>query len=267
MHAADRDPATTARLALACLDLTLLDAAASRADITALCQAANGPAGRTAAVCVLPMHVATARAALGPSAPEMPRIATTANFPAGTDGVETIAADIRAALAAGADEIDVVLPWRALLAGDAATVTGVLAAARAATPRPRVLKVILETGALGDPAMIDRAARLALAAGADFLKTSTGKGPPGATPEAVAQMADAIVDTGSTAGIKVSGGVRALADVATYAAIVGARLGPASLAPTRLRIGASALLGAITAVLGQDTHAGVDAGGTLRPGY
>jgi deoxyribose-phosphate aldolase len=197
----------------------------------------------------------------------VPQLATTANFPAGTDDADAVAGTIEAALADGADEIDVVLPWRALLGADATRVTALLAAARAATTRPRVLKVILETGALADPAAIDHASRLALAAGADFLKTSTGKGPPGATPEAVAVMADAIIAAGSSAGIKVSGGVRTLDEVATYAAIVRDRLGPEALTPTRFRIGASALLGAIRATLGSDAGVDLDAGGTHRPGY
>lgn len=242
----DRD---TARLALDCLDLTLLDAEATPAAIAALCRAARTPWGQAAGVCVLPQHVVAARAALGPPAPGVPALVSTANFPTGQGTAAGVAREIAAARDAGAEEIDVVLPWRALLAGDRAHVEQLLAAARRAAAAPMRLKVIVESGALPSAAMVTEASRLALAAGAEFVKTSTGKGPPGATPEAASAIAEAIVECGDVAGIKISGGVRTLAEVGRYAALVGARLGAAALSPARFRIGASTLLGAIHGAL------------------
>jgi deoxyribose-phosphate aldolase len=113
------------------------------------------------------------------------------------------------------------------------------------------LKVILETGALPDEAAVRRASALALAEGADFLKTSSGRIAVGATPAAARAMLETIAATpGSAAGFKAAGGVRTLAEVAVYAALVRDILGPDALASSRLRIGASGLLDAIEAALG-----------------
>jgi deoxyribose-phosphate aldolase len=143
-----------------------------------------------------------------------------------------------------------VLPWRALQAGDDRAAAAVLAAVRRACEGLR-LKVILETGELADDAVIRRAAALALAEGADFLKTSTGKTPTGATPAAARALLETIAATpGSVAGFKVSGGVRTVADAALYMGLVRDVLGPAALTRQRFRIGASGLLTDIEAVLG-----------------
>ena len=153
------------------------------------------------------------------------------------------------------------LPWRALQGGDEAGVAGLLQAVRAACAGS-TLKVILETGELLDAALIERASRLALDAGADFLKTSTGKTPTGATPAAAEAMLRAIVAHPAArdrAGLKVSGGIRRVADALPYLALCRQYLGDAALQPPgfgerrqppRFRIGASSLLDDIEAVLG-----------------
>ena len=243
-----QDPA---RLALACLDLTSLNDGDDAAAVTALCARALGPAGPPAAVCVWPRFVAQARAAL----PARIRVAAVANFPDGATDVARAVADARAIVAAGGDEVDLVLPWRALQAGDAASaaavVAAVVAAVRAAGPG-RTVKLILESGDLDTPTLIRRASKIGLDAGVDFLKTSTGKTNTGATLDAARVMLQAIADhpRGAAVGFKASGGVRSVADAMVYIDLVKTLLGSAALAPARFRIGASGLLNDIEVVLG-----------------
>lgn len=240
------DLGTAARIALACLDLTSLNDADTEADIERLCRRAQGPHGPTAAVCVWPRFVAQARRLL----PETIAVAAVANFPAGGTDLARAVEDTRAIVAAGGNEVDVVLPYAALRAGDEAAVRALLDAVRAAAPS-LTLKVILETGALADEALIAHASTLSIAAGADFLKTSTGKTPVSATPAAARAMLACIASTPAarTVGFKASGGVRTVADAATYIALQSQLLGPESLVPRRFRIGASSLLDDIEAVL------------------
>lgn len=252
------DPGTAARIALACLDLTSLNDADTEADIERLCRRAQGPHGPTAAVCVWPRFVAQARRLL----PETIAVAAVANFPAGGTDVARAVADTRAIVAAGGNEVDVVLPHAALRAGDETAVRALLDAVRAAAPS-LTLKVILETGALVDEALIARASTLSIAAGADFLKTSTGKTPVSATPAAAQAMLACIASTPAAraVGFKASGGVRTVADAATYIALQSQLLGAESLVPRRFRIGASSLLDDIEAVLDGRGSAVIPKGG------
>ena len=236
----------TARLALACLDLTSLNDDDTPATIDALCRRAQGPHGPTAAVCVWPRFAAHARAQL----PAHVAVAAVANFPDGSSDVERAVRDTGAIVQAGAQEVDVVLPYRDLAAAPA-----LLAAVRRACDGLR-LKVILETGALHDAALIRRACAIALDAGADFLKTSTGKVQVNATLEAAALLLQAIRDGGhTTVGFKPAGGIRTVADAAAFIALTEQHLG--AVTPQRFRIGASGLLNDIEAVLG---------GGSAAPG-
>jgi deoxyribose-phosphate aldolase len=244
----DRDPLATARLALACLDLTSLNDADTEGDVEKLCERAQGPNGTTAAVCVWPRFAALARGSL----PEAVRVAAVANFPDGSADIDRAVRDATAIGDAGAQEVDVVLPWRELDVAPA-----LLKAVRAASTG-LTLKVILETGELKDPALIRRACAIALDAGADFLKTSTGKTAVSATPEAARLLLRAIADGGHRqVGFKPAGGIRRVADAAVYLALTEEILGEAPT-PARFRLGASGLLNDIDAVL-----AGL---GTAAPG-
>ncbi len=235
-----------ARLALACLDLTTLNDADTEADVAALAARARGPFGPPAALCVWPRLAAFARGVAPPGV----AVAAVANFPHGGTDVDAAVRDTSAIVDAGAQEVDVVLPWRAFAAGDVQSAAAVLRAVRRAC-EGRVLKVILETGELADDARVRGAAALALAEGADFLKTSTGKVPVGATPAAARALLETIAATpGSRAGFKASGGVRTVADAALYAGLVREILGAEALTPQRFRLGASGLLNDIEAVLG-----------------
>ena len=241
------DPIASARLALACLDLTTLNDGDTEADVIKLCARAHGPHGNVAAVCVWPRFAALARREL----PEGLAVAAVANFPDGSADIARAVADTREIVAAGAQEVDVVLPFSRLQRGDERAVAELLAAVRAACTG-LALKVILETGVLVDEALIRRASQLALDAGADFLKTSTGKTPVSATPQAARTMLATIAADPRAAGrvgFKASGGIRTVADAAVYFGLVEQALGAAALSPARLRIGASSLLNDIEAVL------------------
>ena len=256
----DRDLQTTARLALACLDLTSLNDADTEADVVKLCERAQGPFGPVAAVCVWPRFAALARREL----PAGIAVAAVANFPQGGADIAGALRDTRAIVAAGAQEVDVVLPFTRLQRGDERAVAELLQAVRAACPG-LVLKVILETGVLVDDALVARAARLSLDAGADFLKTSTGKTSVSATPQAARVMLATIAADSRFAarvGFKASGGIRTVADAALYLGLCEQALGREALRPARFRIGASSLLNDIEAVLGGANSAPPSAPGT-----
>ncbi len=235
----------TARTALACLDLTSLNDNDTPADIERLCQRAQGQhasRGAVAAVCVWPRFVKQARALLPPQI----AVAAVANFPHGSSDVQRAVQDTAQIVAAGGQEVDVVIPYRDLAAAPA-----LLAAVRRECAGLR-LKVILETGELQDEALIAHACHIALDAGADFLKTSTGKTPVSATPQAARVLLQAIAGDRTArgrVGFKPSGGIRTVADAALYIALTQEILGAEALTPARFRIGASGILSDIEAVL------------------
>jgi deoxyribose-phosphate aldolase len=242
----ETDIARNARIALGCLDLTSLNDHDDAATIDALCAKAQGPAGPPAALCVWPRFVAQARAAL----PASIRVAAVANFPDGALDAARALRETQAILEAGGDEVDLVLPWRALAAGNADSAAALVAQVRAACAG-RTLKLIIESGELGSSELIRQACVIGLDAGVDFLKTSTGKTPTGATPDAARLMLEAIAGHArkDKVGFKASGGVRTVADAAIYIALVREMLGESALAPKRLRFGASGLLADIESVL------------------
>ncbi|MEY2581613.1 MAG: deoxyribose-phosphate aldolase [Ilumatobacteraceae bacterium] len=243
--------------ALACLDLTSLNLDDTPERIDALCDRALSPAPgigiHPAAVCIYPRFVAQAKARLRGSDIH---VAAVANFPLGTASADQVLSEVEQALADGAAEIDMVFPFRSYLAGDEAS-AGELVRLVAVTchdgPRRAVLKVILETGVLHDPSTIKAAAAMAAANGADFLKTSTGKLEPAATPEAASALLDVIVAAraaGQHIGLKVAGGVKTVADARVYLDLADQRLQPDNAQPKNFRFGASGLLNDIVAVLG-----------------
>jgi len=245
----------TAQRALAALDLTSLDESDTPERIRALCAKARTRHGDVAAVCVYSEHVVAAKQQLTASGGQV-RVATVVNFPDGSADVARAERETRRAIAAGADEVDVVFPWRALVAGDAAVGACLVAACKAAMPAGTLLKVILETGELSDAALIRCASEIALAHGADFLKSSTGKVPVNATPFAAAIMLEAIRHAHSECGLKVAGGVRRVNDAALYFELADRMMGAEWATPTRFRIGASGLLDDILAVLScSNSHA------------
>lgn len=252
MTAADRTTALSdaelaaARRALACLDLTDLSDDASETGAVRVCERAVTPFGPVAAVCLWPPFVAAAKRALDGTPV---KVATVVNFPAGGEKTLEVVEEARRAAADGADEVDLVIPWRAVADARPGFAETQVHRVRAALPAHVRLKAILETGELADPALVRIAADAAIAGGADFLKTSTGKTKVSATPEAVAVLIDAIRAAPRPVALKVSGGVRTLADAKAYLDQVDAGLGAGWATPATFRFGASGLLDALTAAL------------------
>jgi deoxyribose-phosphate aldolase len=244
----DLSDAAVAARALSCLDLTDLSELTSDQETDELCRKAR--AGAVAAVCVWPQMVSRARAQLEGSGIAL---ATVINFPAGGDDVELAVNDTEEALSDGATEIDLVLPYRAFLEGRHETARAMVTALRDIVDGGRRLKVILETGELGGAATIAAASRLAIEAGADFLKTSTGKSPVSATPDAVETMLGAIKQSGRAVGLKVSGGIRTLNEARLYLETADRIMGPGWAKPTTFRIGASGLYDELVAARGGST--------------
>ena len=241
-----------AELAIAVLDLTDLSADASEAGADALCQ--HAAAAGTAAVCIWPAFVARCVERLDGTGV---RVATVINFPTGDEPLERATAVAAAAVAAGADELDVVLPYRAWLAGDVQRAADVLAAVRQEAGE-RVMKVIIESGSLPDRAAIDRASHFAIANGADFVKTSTGKTDVSATPEAAEIILEAIDVSGRPVGFKASGGIRTLADATVYLDLADTLMGAGWATPATFRFGASGLLDALESELAGTPPASAD---------
>lgn len=228
-----------ARRAIPLIDLTDLADDHGEEGIDALCRRARD-AG-TAAVCVWPEFVARCASLL---ADADVRVATVVNFPSGEESVDHVVDVTTAALAAGADEIDVVLPFRAFAAGRSDEAARMVERVRTCVESPALLKVILETGEL--PAeQVRPAARLAIGCGADFVKTSTGKSPVGATPRAARAMLEVIAGSGRQVGLKASGGIRTAGDAGEYLTLADEVMGAGWVSPTTFRFGASGLLDAL----------------------
>jgi len=226
-------------LAISVLDLTDLADDATEDGTRELCDRAA--AAGTAAVCVWPRMVSLCVTRLSGSPV---RVATVVNFPSGNEPLDDVVAMTAHAWAAGADEIDVVLPYRAFLGGDEETAAALLDAVRSATG-DGVMKVIIESGELPDCAAIDRAAMFAIAHRADFVKSSTGKTPTSCTPESAAIMLEAIAMAGRPVGFKASGGIRTAADAAVYLDLADQVMGEGWATPATFRFGASGLLAAL----------------------
>ncbi|WJH41898.1 deoxyribose-phosphate aldolase [Aliirhizobium terrae] len=245
-----QSPREAAAFALSLLDLTNLRDDCDNAAIDNLCLRAQTPYGNTAAICIWPRFVAHARQILGEGHPV--RIATVVNFPSGELPVAEVVAETRKAVEDGADEIDLVIPYKAFIAGDESVVTTMVEAVRAACPNS-CLKVILETGEIRSRELVRLASELAIAAGADFIKTSTGKVQVNATLEAADIMLTAIRQSKGKVGFKPAGGISTVADADLYLRLAETIMGPNWIMPSTFRFGASSLLDDILAVLGGTT--------------
>ena len=237
------------RQILASIDLTSLGADDTQATIAALCQKAVLPAGSVAAICVYPQFVSSAKMLLAGSGV---KIATVVNFPHGTHTVAEVTHTIREAIAQGAREIDVVFPYGRYLAGDKLGAQEFVRQCKIACG-PHLLKVILETGAYPDYQLLEEAAADAVLAGADFLKTSTGKIAQGASPETAAVLLTVIKNMQHNVkrplGFKAAGGVRTLEQAASYVALANHILGAGWVTPATFRLGASQLMDVLAPTL------------------
>ncbi|MGD8164554.1 deoxyribose-phosphate aldolase [Pantoea sp. FN0307] len=250
------DVTAAALRALKLMDLTTLNDDDTDAKVIALCQQAKSPAGNTAAICIYPRFIPIARKTLREQGTPDIRIATVTNFPHGNDDIEIALAETRAAIAYGADEVDVVFPYRTLMAGDSETGFKLVKACKEACAAASVLlKVIIETGELKEEALIRQASEIAIDAGADFIKTSTGKVPVNATPEVAKIMMEVIRDKGvqDRVGFKPAGGVRTAEDAALYLQLADDILGSGWADARHFRFGASSLLASLLNAAGYES--------------
>ena len=244
------------KLATSMIDLTTLEGKDTPGKVEQLCRKAVTPLASDpsipscAAICVYPNFVRIAKRALEGSSVQVASVATA--FPSGQSPLEIKLEDVRRAVEFGADEIDMVIDRGAFLAGDLGKVFDEIAATKAACGAAH-LKVILETGELATYDRIRVASDLAIAAGADFIKTSTGKVQPAATMPVTLLMLEAIRDhfyaTGIKIGMKPAGGVRTAKQALHYLVLVRETLGDGWLTPSLFRFGASALLNDVLAQL------------------
>jgi deoxyribose-phosphate aldolase len=236
------------KLTLSMIDLTTLEGQDTPGKVQQLCQKAvhlhDAMPGlpHVAAVCVYPTMVGVAKKALAGTSIKIASVATA--FPSGMSAREVKLDDTRMAVEAGADEIDMVISRGAFLAGDYAFVADEIAAVKEACGDAH-LKVILETGELGTLDRVRRASVLAMHAGADFIKTSTGKIQPAATMQVTLVMLQAIRDfyyeTGRMIGMKPAGGISSSKLAIHYLVMLHETLGNAWMTPEWFRFGASSL--------------------------
>jgi len=235
-------------LAVRMLDVTTLEGADSEGKVEQMCRKAMHPVpgrpdiGPAAAVCVYPRLVATAARAVAGSGVKVASVATA--FPSGQSPLKDRLSDVRFAVAAGADEIDMVISRGRFLAGHRREIFDEIVRVKEACGDAH-LKVILETGELQTYDNVRIASELAMAAGADFIKTSTGKVQPAATMPVTLVMLEAIRDfherTGRMVGMKPAGGISEAKLALQYLVMVRETLGPAWLTPDWFRFGASSL--------------------------
>ncbi|WP_318517650.1 deoxyribose-phosphate aldolase [Photobacterium leiognathi] len=247
------DLKTAALRALKLMDLTTLNDDDTDAKVIELCKNAKTVVGNTAAVCIYPRFIPVAKKQLREQGTPEVRIATVTNFPHGNDDIEIAVAETKAAVAYGADEVDVVFPYRALMAGNAEVGFELVKQCKAACGENVLLKVIIETGELKTEALIKQASEISINAGADFIKTSTGKVPVNATPEYAQIMLNVIKDMGveKTVGFKPAGGVRTAEDAQQYLAMADEILGAEWADSRHYRFGASSLLANLLHTLGE----------------
>jgi len=252
---ASRSIKTTAKAwaldtAISMIDLTTLEGQDTPGKVRALCAKAKRPdpadptAPQVAAVCVYPDLAHVAATELAGSGVHVASVATA--FPSGRTSLDVKLADAKYAIAAGADEVDMVIDRGAFLTGDYQLVFDEIAAVRAVCEGAAHLKVILETGELVTLDNVRRASWLAMLAGADFIKTSTGKITPAATLPVTLVMLEAVRDfreaRGRQVGVKPAGGIRTAKDAIKYLVLVNETAGEDWLDPNWFRLGASSLL-------------------------
>ena len=246
------DLTETSRQALKLMDLTSLTDSETPQDIIDLCHKAKTQAGNTAAICVFPRFVPLGKKTLKAMGANDVTVATVTNFPAGGDDINIAEIETRAAVVYGADEVDVVFPYHALMKGNDTLGHELVQRCKTICSDHQVkLKVIIESGELKEPELIRRASEISIKAGADFIKTSTGKVPVNATAEAARIMLEAIRDSGrKDVGFKPSGGIRTAQEAADHLGLAADIMGADWIDRDHYRFGASSLLGSLLNTLG-----------------
>jgi deoxyribose-phosphate aldolase len=238
----------TAKEAIALMDLTTLNDDDTDAKVIDLCHQAHSLAGDTAAVCIYPRFIPVARKTLKAQGTAYIKIATVTNFPHGSDDIAIALAETKAAVAYGADEVDVVFPYKALMEGNETVGYELVKACKEACG-DILLKVIIESGELHTSELIRKASEIAIDAGADFIKTSTGKVPVNATLDAARIMLSVIKEKNPDIGFKAAGGVKDAQTAKAYLDLAREILGDDWVTADHFRFGASSLLNNLLAEL------------------
>lgn len=228
---------------LTLMDLTSLNDSDNNQTIIDLCRQANTPVGHTAAICIYPQFIILAKKTLAELGLSHIKVATVTNFPMGAADVALAVKQTQQAIKLGADEVDVVFPYRALIQGDESIGYELVKACKEACLDQVTLKVIIESGELKSPELIRKASEISIDAGADFIKTSTGKVAVNATLDAAKTMLDVIKEKNLQVGFKAAGGVKTAQDAAAYLSLAQDILGKDWIQASSFRFGASSLLG------------------------
>jgi len=240
--------------AISLMDLTSLTNQETTEEILELCQQAKSAGGNTAAICIYPRFIPVAKKALGELDASEIKIATVTNFPHGNDDLAIAVAETKAAIAYGADEVDLVFPYQALKNGNGDVGFEMVKACKTICQSNDVLlKVIIESGELTTNELIKQASEICINAGADFIKTSTGKVAVNATPQAAKVMLEVIKELNANVGFKAAGGVRSADDAKVYIDMATNLLGSNWANSSHFRFGASSLLGSLLQTLGKDS--------------
>ncbi|WP_394173361.1 deoxyribose-phosphate aldolase [Thalassotalea litorea] len=241
------DRRDAARLAIRLMDLTSLNDDDTPDVIDRLCQQAQSSEANTAAICIYPQFIRQAKSQLANTSID---VATVVNFPSGNGQIDMIVSQTNQVIEYGADEVDLVLPYQALMQGNTDTPKAMVEQVKSVCGNEVVLKVIIESGVLKDSTLIQKASEIAINAGADFIKTSTGKVDVNATLSAAQTMLDVIAVLNPKVGFKAAGGVRTLDDAIGYLQIAADKLGNDYLRKQTFRFGASGLLSSLLSELG-----------------
>ena len=245
--------------ALSLMDLTTLNDDDTDARVEALCRSAITPVGKVAAVCIYPQFIPTAKRVFAELGEQAVKIATVTNFPHGNSDIAVAVSETRQAVELGADEVDVVFPFRALMSGDENVGFELVAQCKAVCGDVK-LKVIIEVGELKTAELIEKASEISIKAGADFIKTSTGKVPVNATPESAQIMLNVIakLNVQDNVGFKAAGGVKSAEDAMIYLNMAADLFGDEWVNPQHFRFGASSLLANLLNTL--DVQQDIDTG-------
>ncbi|RTL00516.1 MAG: deoxyribose-phosphate aldolase [Proteobacteria bacterium] len=236
-----------AQQTLGLIDLTTLNDNDTDAVVLALCEKASTEFGAVPAICIFRQFIPAAKKYFADNNLNV-KIATVTNFPHGGADMELALRETQEAIDLGADEVDIVFPYKSLMAGDQAIGAEMVKKAKQICG-DKVLKVIIESGELKTPELIALASDISIANGADFIKTSTGKVPVNATLEATEIMLNAIKKSGRKCSFKAAGGVRLVSEAKDYLDLTAKIMGEEWINSDNFRFGASSLLGDVLNVL------------------
>lgn len=233
------DNITAAYNLIRCLDLTSLNNDDTEYKIADLCHKASCEYGNVAAICIYPKFINIAKKELANNAI---KIATVINFPAGKNNQQILEQEISTAINYGADELDIVFPYTEFLNKNYSACEEYVKNAKKLCGKKHTFKLIIESGELKNANKIALATKIGIENGADFIKTSTGKTPTSATPEAANIIMETIKKYKNKTGFKASGGIRTLEDAKQYMVLAAAIMGGKWISSQNFRIGASSLL-------------------------